>query len=139
MIKKKLFNIPIYNTKMMLVDCDNVEELKEVFRGTEFDFDNVFKKNEDIYAHTINGYVEHKECTHHCIYVIYNTNHDKCTLRTKTLAHECIHVMHFLYSLKGHTFGNVDLQEQDAYLMGYLYQKTSKFFKLSTIVKGNGR
>lgn len=135
MIRKKLFNIAIYNTKVMIVDCDNITELKELFKGTGFDFDREFTSNESIYAHTIKGYVEHKECTHHCIYLIFNTNHEKCTLRTKTIAHECIHVMHFLYDLKGHKFGNVELQEQDAYLMGYLYQKMSKFFNLETIVK----
>jgi len=135
MIKTKLFNIPIYNQKVMLVNCDSVVELKEVFKGTDFDFSATYKENSDIYAHTIDGFVEHKECTHHCIYVVFNSKHEKCTLRTKTIAHECIHIINFMYRLKCTKFGDSELDEQDAYLMGYLFHKISKFFKLPTIIK----
>lgn len=133
MLRTKLKKVPIYDKLVMLVECDNIKELKTIFEGSKFDFDKTYKEDSDIHAHTISGTIKHKGTEGwHCIYLVLNRNHEDKDIKITfgTIAHECMHIMHFLYDSKSMAFETVLTQEHDAYLMGYLVNMVCKFLDI---------
>jgi hypothetical protein len=135
MIKTKLIDIPIYNQKLMLVDCNSPKELRKLFKGTGYDARNEKKKEHDIYADTISSSIKVKGEYFFCIYVVLNSRNSLSGIDVGTLAHECTHVMQFIYKLIGESFSDGEILEHDAYFMGYLVNELCKFMNVKTKIK----
>jgi hypothetical protein len=137
MLRKKLIKIPIYDRNLMMIESDNIDELRSVFKDTDFNFNDYFTSNDDIYACEIYGNMKVKGLMNACIYVVFNRNNRYSDLTLKEIAHESMHVIHDIYTAIGTTFGNAKLQEQDAYLMGYIFGELAEFMGVNLKINKN--
>lgn len=137
MIKKKLIDIPIYDQKLMLVDCDNAKQLRKLFKSTNYyaDAKEAFKEDSDIYADTIKSSIKVKGKSLNCIYIVLNTKNNFSEIPISTLGHEAIHVMQFLYRIIGESFCNGANLEHDAYLLEYLLKAQLNFLGIKDKIK----
>lgn len=135
MIKTKLIDIPIYDQKLMLVDCDNIKELHSLFKETSYNSESNYKTDTDIFARAIGSSVKIKKNYYNCIYVVLNRNHIQ-PLSIGDLAHEAIHVIQLLYDLIGEEFADVKYTvEHEAYHMGYFMSELCKFMGVKEKIK----
>jgi hypothetical protein len=109
MIKKNII-VPIYGNKVIFLATDNV---KNIPKYLDFSYDNV-------YAHTIIAYEKGEE-----IFIILN---QKENLSVGVLAHEVIHAANFIFYSRGIKL-DIENDEAYAYLVEYLMDKLSKFYK----------
>ena len=110
MIKKKVFDIPIYGRKIVFIACDDPYQLTKKISSWD---DEVIHAHcfKEVYFKKWNAY-----------YIIINPFKKYDRLTKGTIAHECYHCINFICFDKG-----IELQlnndEAQAYLMGWLTDK----------------
>ena len=109
MIKKKVFDIPIYGRKIVFIACDDPDELEKIIPSWGYDY---------VHGHCFKSEY-HQE---YAYYIVINPFQKDDRLTKGTIAHECYHCINFICFDKG-----IELQlnndEAQAYLMGWLTDK----------------
>lgn len=122
MSRKKLIKLPIFPGKLMIIDTDSIEYLKE---HTDLTRELMNGFLDSIYAHSITGGLEGRIC----YYIVFNTKNTHKKVTHGTIAHECLHITHYMFDIMGYE-SDQENDEFQAYLLDYLVEEVHKVLKI---------
>lgn len=130
MLKSKLIFDPIYEQKYMFVHTDSCKELRKTFG---FDRDTI-GGSKRLFGFTIKHWVKKDGKRWNCVFIILNTNNSYKKMDFGTIAHECLHAMHFCFDHRGIEL-DVKNPEFQTYYLGWLVNHVVDFMGYETKIK----
>ena len=108
-MKTKKIKIPIYGDKWIIIVCNDLNKVLKKY-NIEGDITHV------------DGFCYSKDGTHITAFLKKHLTHDN-------IAHECVHLLNDIYSFNEVKL-DINNDESQAYLMGWLVKQLYKFIKL---------
>lgn len=129
MLRSKLIIEPVYEQKYMLVQSNSAKEYIDKFKLENYDSDS-----EVLFATTSRHYIIENGLKKSCIFILLNTENKYKKISFGTIAHECLHAMHFCFDHRGI---ELDLKnpEYQTYYLGWLVNQVVDFMGYETKIK----
>ena len=127
MIIKKT-KIPIYKTRLILIESDNYENVVNYFKRRDLKF---HVGTERIYAHTALHKLRENKLDYGCIYLVLNRNNGT-NLTYGAIAHEAKHMADIIFERTNATYYD---DEPHAYLVEYFVKEICEFLKIDFKIK----
>ena len=119
----KKTKIPIYKTRLVLIESDNYKDIVSYFKERNLKFK---VKTKEVYAHAILHKLRENKIDYSCVYLVFNRN-NITKLKHSVIAHEAKHAADRIFERIDATIYD---DEPHAYLVEYFVKEICKFLEI---------